>query len=154
MVDKFNDRIIKRESSKKMNQVDQHDAEFMIEEKTECQCFYCQKHKEIWKAKKEQNVNKLAEIAMQLGNKAVIVEFDNDYHSSILDGSWPRAVEILEHSLKKAKEIEGLDSSTNDKLKEILGEAQYWWKVDDIEEMEKALYKLGDFKLLYKKREK
>lgn len=31
------------------------------------------------------------------------VEMDNDYHSSILDGTWPNTKQILENSLAKVK---------------------------------------------------
>ena len=69
-----------------------------------CECYYCVKHREIAQAKRTRNVEILSKLAIELGGRAICAEDDTSYYRSILDGSWPSAVEILEKALKQAKE--------------------------------------------------
>ena len=69
-----------------------------------CECYYCVKHREIAKAKRERNVEALSKLAIELGGRAICAEDDGDYYRCILDGSWPSAIEILEKALKTAKD--------------------------------------------------
>ncbi len=72
----------------------------------DCKCYFCQKHREIIEATHAKDVATLSQLAIELGGRAISAEFDSDYYSCILDGSWPTAIVILEKALVKAKEWE------------------------------------------------
>ncbi|KKM77034.1 hypothetical protein LCGC14_1374020 [marine sediment metagenome] len=69
-----------------------------------CNCFGCEKYSAISDAVRKKDIDTLAKVAKELGCRAINAELDVNYYKSILNGSWPQAIEILEEALDKAKE--------------------------------------------------
>lgn len=68
-----------------------------------CNCSYCEKIKEIETIVAHRNFDKLVEIVWGLMDSLAYSEQDRCYYKSILDGSWPSAIEILEAKINKLK---------------------------------------------------
>lgn len=69
---------------------------------SKCECKHCQYSKEVRShldILSENGLEEQREFFSNMYDLLISVEADNDYHSAILDGTWPNAKEILERSL-------------------------------------------------------
>ena len=79
---------------------------------SKCQCYYCRKHRALAKAIRNKDMDDLAKIARELGNRAILAEFDVNYYACILSGKWDSAIEILKHALKNARKVRKNEEKT------------------------------------------
>jgi len=71
--------------------------------KKRCKCKMCTRHRMIREATDRANVHTLKRIIDDLENSLVETEEELSYYSSIFNGTWPGAVEVLENLLKVLK---------------------------------------------------
>ncbi len=74
-----------------------------LEEQKKCTCDFCKLSKRMDTIIAKKDPDEMASLITELANLLASTDFDKDYYSCILDGSWPQAEEILTHSLGKAK---------------------------------------------------
>ena len=70
----------------------------------DCDCPICTR---IYKAKdiaRRGDVEELRTLVDDLLYRLINAETDAEYYRSILDGTWPRSIEVLRNSLEKASE--------------------------------------------------
>jgi hypothetical protein len=73
------------------------------EEKSSCTCEFCRMNDRMGEIINRRDPDEMASLIKELAIMWVSADHDSNYYSSILDGSWPQAVEILTASLEKAK---------------------------------------------------
>ena len=56
-----------------------------------CQCFTCQKGREMNAVLKKKDPDEMVAMIQELGELWLCAEFDKGYCEAILDGSWPSA---------------------------------------------------------------
>lgn len=71
-----------------------------------CTCELCRLSRRARRTSMSGSRPQMRKLIEELFNRAMNAEFDLDYNESVLDGSWPQSVEILERSLEKAKAIQ------------------------------------------------
>jgi len=71
-----------------------------------CKCDHCKLSAEIERVRKTGDFADAMKMVDYLSNELVQSQADENYHSAIMEGSWPSSVEILTRALANAKNFQ------------------------------------------------
>lgn len=74
-----------------------------------CHCEFCKRYQRFQNAMNSNDRSKIKAMCKELHNSLCCAEEDLSWHRSVLDGSWPNAIGILNRSLEAAKKIRESD---------------------------------------------
>jgi hypothetical protein len=71
----------------------------------QCECRICTYSRHVQSVMESRDVDKLIELVRELHNATYGMGEDLEYYRCIFNGSWPSAVEVLERTLARVKEV-------------------------------------------------